>query len=166
VPRESGEHAFGTRRIGAFTLTVDGKILYDGVQAMGDESDPFEAFSGAPLERGKSALTEGVPVHVALLHATVTVQLRNSGARAGREVVQLYLAPAQPGPHRPGRRLAGFASVTAAPGERVRVRIELPDRAFESWDEAAGSWRRMTGAYEIQACRSVADRRLTAALTI
>ncbi|OKK08079.1 beta-glucosidase [Streptomyces sp. CB03234] len=68
TPRESGEHAFGTRGLGAFTLTVAGRTLYDGVQEMGDEADPFEAFFGAPLERGKVALTEGVPVEVSLLH--------------------------------------------------------------------------------------------------
>ncbi|MEV3991043.1 glycoside hydrolase family 3 C-terminal domain-containing protein [Streptomyces sp. NPDC049837] len=68
TPRESGDHAFGTRGLGAFTLTVAGETLYDGVQEMGDEADPFEAFFGAPLERGKVALTEGVPVEVSLLH--------------------------------------------------------------------------------------------------
>ncbi|WP_394434437.1 beta-glucosidase [Streptomyces sp. SGAir0957] len=68
TPRVSGDHAFGTRGLGAFTLTVDGTVLYDGVQAMSDESDPFEAFFGAPLERGKVTLTEGQPVEVSLFH--------------------------------------------------------------------------------------------------
>ncbi|MEU7277405.1 glycoside hydrolase family 3 C-terminal domain-containing protein [Streptomyces sp. NPDC045431] len=68
TPRESGEHAFGTRGLGAFTLTVAGEVLYDGVQEMSDESDPFEAFFGAPTERGRVTLTEGVPVEVSLLH--------------------------------------------------------------------------------------------------
>lgn len=68
TPRESGEHAFGTRGLGAFTLTVAGRTLYDGVQEMGDETDPFEAFFGTPLERGTVALTEDVPVEVSLLH--------------------------------------------------------------------------------------------------
>ncbi|ORT60505.1 glycoside hydrolase family 3 C-terminal domain-containing protein [Streptomyces sp. CB03238] len=68
TPRESGEHAFGTRGLGAFTLTVAGETLYDGVQEMGDEADPFEAFFGAPLERGKVALTKDVPVEVSLFH--------------------------------------------------------------------------------------------------
>lgn len=53
VPRESGEHAFGTRGLGAFTLAVGGETLWDGVQAMGNEADPFEAFFGAPNERAR-----------------------------------------------------------------------------------------------------------------
>ncbi|QGV80787.1 beta-glucosidase family protein [Streptomyces ficellus] len=68
TPRESGDHAFGTRGLGAFTLTVAGETLYDGVQEMGDEADPFEAFFGSPTERGTVTLTEGEPVEVSLLH--------------------------------------------------------------------------------------------------
>ncbi|MBT2440265.1 glycoside hydrolase family 3 C-terminal domain-containing protein [Streptomyces sp. ISL-36] len=68
TPRESGEHSFGTRGLGAFTLTVAGETVYDGVQAMGPETDPFEAFFGAPVERAKVALTAGETVEVSLLH--------------------------------------------------------------------------------------------------
>ncbi|KIF70032.1 beta-glucosidase [Streptomyces sp. AcH 505] len=97
----------------------------------------------------------------------VRVRLTNSGPRAGREVVQIYLAPVAsadgaPTVERPARWLAGFASVEAAPGESVEARIPLPRRAFEIWDEESGSWTYVAGRYEIQAARSVADRRLSA----
>ncbi|WP_329420333.1 beta-glucosidase family protein [Streptomyces sp. NBC_01268] len=68
TPRESGEHSFGTRGLGAFALTVAGEALFDGVQAMGPETDPFEAFFGSPVERGRVALTAGETVEVSLLH--------------------------------------------------------------------------------------------------
>ncbi|MFE9041312.1 glycoside hydrolase family 3 protein [Streptomyces sp. NPDC007818] len=68
TPRESGAHAFGTRGLGAFTLTVDGRALFDGVQAMGPETDPFEAFFGSPVERGTVELTAGETVEVSLRH--------------------------------------------------------------------------------------------------
>ncbi|MER7534778.1 glycoside hydrolase family 3 C-terminal domain-containing protein [Streptomyces sp. NPDC097704] len=68
TPRESGEHAFGTRGLGAFTLTVAGETVFDGTQVMGPETDPFEAFFGSPVERGKVALTAGETVEVSLLH--------------------------------------------------------------------------------------------------
>ncbi|WP_405679987.1 glycoside hydrolase family 3 C-terminal domain-containing protein [Streptomyces sp. NBC_00868] len=68
VPRESGEHAFGTRGLGAFTLAVGGETLWHGVQEMGDEADPFEAFFGAPSERARLTLTEGEPVEVSLTY--------------------------------------------------------------------------------------------------
>jgi beta-glucosidase len=97
---------------------------------------------------------------------TVTVRVRNSGARTGREVVQVYLAPGEPDAERPARRLAGFASVTAAPGETVEATVELPRRAFEIWNEKTNSWSFVKGSYEIQVGRSIADRRLTAATNV
>ncbi|WP_017239148.1 glycoside hydrolase family 3 protein [Streptomyces sp. SS] len=68
TPRETGEHSFGTRGLGAFTLSVAGETVFDGVQAMGPETDPFEAFFGSPVERAKVALTAGETVEVSLLH--------------------------------------------------------------------------------------------------
>lgn len=95
-----------------------------------------------------------------------TVTLRNTGARPGRETVQIYLAPtpgdAPDAPERAARWLAGFASVEAGPGESVEVTIPLRARAFEIWDERENAWTPIPGAYEIQAARSLTDRRLTA----
>jgi beta-glucosidase len=98
--------------------------------------------------------------------ATVQVRLRNTGDRPGREVVQLYLAPAQPDRTRPARWLAGFATVEAAPGARAEATVELPRRAFEVWDETTGTWSFVKGSYELQAGRSITDRRITAPITV
>jgi beta-glucosidase len=98
------------------------------------------------------------------------VRLRNTGERAGHEVVQVYVSPAGPdaaaGPERPLRWLAGFAGVEAGPGETVEAVVTLPGRAFEVWDETAGAWARVKGSYEIAAGRSIADRRVTTAITV
>ncbi|MFI1091048.1 glycoside hydrolase family 3 C-terminal domain-containing protein [Streptomyces sp. NPDC020917] len=67
VPRVSGEHRFGTRGLGNFRLTVDGIVLFDGVQA-DDNADPFEAFFGTPTERGAVHLAAGRAVDVSLAH--------------------------------------------------------------------------------------------------
>ncbi|WP_405581077.1 glycoside hydrolase family 3 protein [Streptomyces sp. NBC_01190] len=113
--------------------------------------------------------------------ATVRVTVRNSGARAGREVVQLYLAPdgeapaeglehphpAHPAdPERPVRRLAGFGSVTAPPGGRAEVLVPIPRRAAEAWDEAAAGWRLLPGTYTVTAAHSLADPRIAAPLRV
>ncbi|CAM5579804.1 Thermostable beta-glucosidase B OS=Streptomyces lavendulae subsp. lavendulae OX=58340 GN=bglB PE=3 SV=1 [Streptomyces lavendulae subsp. lavendulae] len=68
VPRESGEHAFGTRGLGAFALAVGGRTLWEGGQEPGDEADPFEAFFGAPSERARLTLAAGEPVEVSLTY--------------------------------------------------------------------------------------------------
>ncbi|MGW6022974.1 glycoside hydrolase family 3 protein [Streptomyces sp. NPDC055099] len=362
TPRESGEHSFGTRGLGAFTLRVGGEVVFDGTEGMGAASDPFEAFFGSPVERAKVPLTAGETVEVSLFHpldkeyaaplpgvvfsfvhlgprrdpddliaeaveaargadtavvvvattervesegfdrkdlrlpgrqddlvravaaanprtvvvvnsgspvelpwrddvaavllgwfpgqeggaaladvllgaqepggrlpttwgsladapvtrvtpadgelaytegvfigyrawersgatpayafghglgytdwtyesldvrgTTATVRVRNTGPRAGREVVQVYLAPTEADSNRPARWLAGFAGVEAAPGESVEARIELPPRAFEIWDEDANAWARQGGSYEIQAGRSLADLRLSETITV
>ncbi|MEU1184114.1 glycoside hydrolase family 3 C-terminal domain-containing protein [Streptomyces sp. NPDC005820] len=97
---------------------------------------------------------------------TVTVRVRNTGERAGREVVQVYLAPTEPGADRPARRLAAFGAVEAGPGESAEVTVEIPRRAFEVWDEAAHRWFFVKGSYEIQVGRSIADRRITATTNV
>lgn len=97
---------------------------------------------------------------------TVTVRVRNSGERAGREVVQVYLAPAEPDTGRPARWLAGFAGVEAGPGETAEAVIDIPRRAFETWDETTNSWTFVKGSYEIQVSRSIADRGVTATINV
>ncbi|GAA2011540.1 glycoside hydrolase family 3 C-terminal domain-containing protein [Nocardiopsis rhodophaea] len=94
--------------------------------------------------------------------AAVRVRLTNTGERAGREVVQLYLAADRPDADRPARRLAAFAAVEAEPGERAEAVLTIPRRAAEYWDAAAHDWRLATGSYELQVGRSSTDTRLTA----
>ncbi|WP_455355677.1 beta-glucosidase [Streptomyces sp. SYSU K217416] len=369
TPRETGEHSFGTRGLGAFALRVGGDLLWEGGQELGDGADPFEAFFGAPAERGRATLTAGEPVEVSLLHVVgdvadaplpavmfsflhlgprrdpdeliaeaveaaraadtavvvvattervesegfdrtdlglpgrqddlvravaaanprtivvvnagspvempwrddvaavlltwfpgqeggaaladvllgteepggrlpttwpaaladapvtevtptdgqlpyaeglfigyrawdragatpaypfghglgytnweyqsvrfeaghgdvlgvLTVRLRNTGARAGREVVQAYLAPQDDRVERPSRRLAGFATAEAGPGQTTEVRIELPRRAAEVWDDQGGDWLLVPGSYAVEAGRSVADRRVSTHLDV
>ena len=97
---------------------------------------------------------------------SVRVRVRNSGERAGREVVQVYLAPGEPDAERPARWLAGFAGVEAGPGETAEAVIDIPRRAFETWDEKTNAWTFVKGSYEIQAGRSIADRRVTATINV
>lgn len=92
--------------------------------------------------------------------ATVRARVTNTGTRVGREVIQVYLAPAEPGAQRPDRWLAGFATVEVAPGESAVVEIGIPRRAAETWDEHRHRWQAIPGAYEILVGRSVADIQL------
>ena len=91
--------------------------------------------------------------------ATSVVRLRNSGARRGREVVQLYLkADADTRDlERPLRQLAGFAVVEAEPGETVEAVIELPLRVFQQWGK--DGWEIRAGLYELQAAHDSGEVR-------
>ena len=89
--------------------------------------------------------------------ATVT----NTGTRAGSEVVQAYASSSAElpiGVDRPVRWLAGFARVSAAPGETVTATIRVTRRALEVWHQ--GNWRRPSGTYEFEVGRSIRDLRL------
>ncbi len=67
---------------------------------------------------------------------TVTVQVANTGPRAGDEVVQLYLGDPVASVTRPLRQLAGFARVSLEPGTAVEVgfRIHADRTAFTGRD--------------------------------
>ncbi|MEU5837232.1 glycoside hydrolase family 3 C-terminal domain-containing protein [Streptomyces diacarni] len=93
--------------------------------------------------------------------AEVVVRVRNSGPRAGREVVQLYL-----GSDGPDRRLAAFAVVQAAPGASADARLTVPLRAVQSWDDTTSAWRAHPGPATFAVGRSAADIRLTAELEL
>ncbi|MFI2293560.1 beta-glucosidase [Isoptericola sp. NPDC019571] len=100
----------------------------------------------------------------------VRVTVRNSGARPGREVVQVYVTPppgtADTDPARPVRWLGGFAVVDAAPGERATAEVRVPRRALQTWDTAAGGWTTPPGTYRLTAGRSVRDPRLDVDLVV
>lgn len=100
---------------------------------------------------------------------TLTVRLRNTGDRPGREVVQVYLAaPAgeDPAGGRPARVLAGFLPVELPAGAVTEARIALPRRAAQIWDPSEGDWRTLAGTYTAEVARSVADRRLTVPVAV
>jgi beta-glucosidase len=63
----------------------------------------------------------------------VRVPVTNTGDRPGREVVQVYVAPARPAVFRPPKELKGFAKVSLAPGESAVVDVDLGERAFARW---------------------------------
>ena len=107
--------------------------------------------------------------HITADERAVSVTVRNTGARAGREVVQVYAGPAAADTAgRPRRWLAGFAAVDAAPGEACTVTIGLPERTFQIWGggAAGGGWQTIPGGYVIEAARSRADVRLTATVQV
>jgi beta-glucosidase len=100
-----------------------------------------------------------------LIGSTARVRVRNNGDRTGREVVQVYVRPVDDpagSPDRPRRQLAGFATVTAIPGELIEVSVTIPDRAFQTWDEGTNAWVTVPGDYRIEAGRNSADLPISA----
>ena len=67
--------------------------------------------------------------------ATVTVDVANTGTRAGDEVVQLYVHDRVASVTRPVKELRGFERVSLAPGEKKTVRFTLGPEALRFTDE-------------------------------
>ena len=88
----------------------------------------------------------------------VTVRVTNTGARAGKQVVQVYLSRPETEVDRPVRWLAGFAVVRAEAGETVTANVEVGARALAHWD---GGWRHEPGAFLVHAGPSSVDLPLT-----
>ncbi|MET7670461.1 glycoside hydrolase family 3 N-terminal domain-containing protein [Micromonospora luteifusca] len=85
---------------------------------------PFE-IDGATVDRAEVRAGDSVGVEV-----TIT----NTGKRAGEEVVQLYVRDPQATVTRPVLELKGFARVSAAAGQRVAVRFDLPTAQLGFYD--------------------------------
>jgi beta-glucosidase len=88
------------------------------------------------------------------------VQVRNTGSRRGREVVQVYASRPDSAVERPAKWLAGFATVDADPGETVTVGILIPERAFQHW--TGQGWSTEPGSFVLAAGPSSASLPLTA----
>jgi beta-glucosidase len=100
-----------------------------------------------------------VRVHVAL-------DVTNTGARAGQEVVQLYVADPAASVARPPCELRAFAKVSLAPGARRRVEWTLGPEAFAFWDPIARKWTAEAGEYELRIGRSSRDLPIRARLAL
>ncbi len=93
----------------------------------------------------------------------VTVVITNSGAVAGAEVAQIYVAPPKGGVARAEKELKGFARVELQPGESKTVSFQLDDRSFAVW---AGAWKIPAGTYGILVGASSRDIRLQTELAV
>ena len=95
---------------------------------------------------------------------TVRVQVKNSGAVRGAEVVQLYVSDGTGAPVPGGRvpqALRGFQKVELAPGQACEVTFTLTPRDLAHYDAALHGWYAAPGRYELRIGRSSRDIRQT-----
>ncbi len=99
------------------------------------------------------------------LRVSVVISVTNSGARAGAEVVQLYVRDVQSSLPRPPKELKGFRKVWLEPGETKEVRFELDGRAFAFYHPQAKGWVVEPGEFELIAGASSQDIRAKKAIS-
>jgi len=93
----------------------------------------------------------------------VRVTVKNTGTRAGTEVVQVYVGPpTSPAVPMASQSLAAFARVTLAPGEAKTVTLHIDPRAWSYWSLSTNSWVIANGRRPVLVGSSSRDIRLKA----
>jgi beta-glucosidase len=96
----------------------------------------------------------------------VTVDVANTGERAGEDVVQLYTKQLRSAVKQPLRALRGFVRVRLEPGERTTAEIALHVRDFAFWDVGSGRMVVETAQHRVMVGHSATDIALSAVLTV
>jgi len=89
--------------------------------------------------------------------AIARVTVANTGDRAGKHVVQLYVGSPSVEVRRPVRELRAFSKVELEPGESVIVELPLDRRSFAYWDVTLDRWVVTAGDYTVEIGDSVAQ---------
>ena len=111
----------------------------------------FELAKPKILSKGKvKTLTDEAPLKVA-------IEVNNTGAVAGAEVVQLYIAEKNPTVLRPNKELKAFRKVAVEPGKKAVVTFEVDKKMCSYWCDKNHAWTANTGEYEILIGTSSAD---------
>ena len=93
----------------------------------------------------------------------VTVTIKNTGDREGKEVVELYVAaPDSKAANKPAKELKAFAKTKSLkPGENETLTLSITADQLASFDEAASAWIVAEGEYQFLVAASAADVKAT-----
>lgn len=117
-------------------------------------SYPFGyGLSYTTFKYGKPSVTKDAEGNV-----EVTVDVKNVGKMAGKEVVQVYVAAPGKDMDKPARELKGFAKTAKLnPGASEKVSIKIPYKELASFNEKDSRWQVEEGTYKIMVAKNAAD---------
>ncbi len=96
---------------------------------------------------------------------TVTVDVKNTGQRAGAEVAQLYLGmPTETS--EPPKQLKGFQKLTLQPGETKTATFTLTPADYSFWSAGMNEWAAYPGEYQVMVGSSSRDIHQSATFTV
>lgn len=104
---------------------------------------------GKPTADRKSLSADGT--------LTVKLTVKNTGARPGQEVVQLYVSDKKSSLPRPVKELKGFRKIQLAPGEEKEVAFTIDKSALSFFDDARHAWVAEPGKFEAIIAASAED---------
>jgi beta-glucosidase len=100
------------------------------------------------------------------LRYQVSFDVRNTGAREGADVAEVYVGESHPAVPRPQKELKGFGRVNLRPGASQHVNVILDRRAFAYFDIRAHMWRVDAGEFTISVGRSVNQVQLQSTVSL
>ncbi len=89
----------------------------------------------------------------------ITVPIKNTGDRAGQEIVQLYISDKKSSLPRPVKELKGFEKIHLHPGEEQLVTFTIDKDALCYFDDVQHEWVAEPGKFEAIVASSAADIR-------
>jgi beta-glucosidase len=119
----------------------------------------YTTFQHSGLKLSRERLSAGQSLELSL-------DVTNTGSRAGADVVQVYVRDVACRLPRPEKELKGFARVLLEPGETKRVSVVLKQDAFEYYDPEQRSWVIEPGEFEVLVGASATDIRNRARFVI
>jgi beta-glucosidase len=97
----------------------------------------------------------------------VEFDVTNTGNRAGKEIVQLYLGlPLAPDVPQPPLELKHFAKVPLQPGQTAHIRFELDGQSLACWDDDDYAWTVLPGTYRVMVGASSRNTPLAGSFTV
>ena len=119
----------------------------------------YTSFAYSDLSAGDGTLQAGKTL-------SVRVAVRNTGTRAGDEVVQMYVAQDASRVTRPLEELEGFERVHLEPGKSKTVTLPLAANALRYWDTATHQWVLEPEQVEVRVGASSDDIRQKATVNV
>ena len=96
----------------------------------------------------------------------ISIDIKNTGEKQGKEVVQVYVCDIESRVQRPPRELKAFRKVSLLPGETKTIDFILDKEALSFYDPAIKQWADEPGEFEIQIGSSSRDIRARAAFVL
>lgn len=83
--------------------------------------------------------------------------MKNTGAKDGKEVAQIYVAPATDAGWEAPKRLGGFVKADLKPGESQTLTASVDPRLLGTYDSASKTWTIKAGDYKVMLATSATD---------
>ena len=115
----------------------------------------YTTFEYRNLKLSQSEHAAGEPIRL-------SVDVENTGKRAGKEIVQVYLRDVCSHLVRPEKELKTFAKIALEPGETKTITFTLDEEALSYYDPALKRWVAEAGEFEVLVGSSSRDIRLAA----